>query len=465
MTVEASRTTVFEREPADPAVVREALAGSRLTPFWLDGLERPDHAPLAGVVEADLVVVGGGYTGLWTAVLEKEQRPDSRVVLLEAERIGWAASGRNGGFCEASLTHGRENGESRWPDEIERLEELGLENLDQIAATVDRYGMDVDFERTGALTVAVEPHQIDWLGEAAYDADGTRALVDSPTYLAGELDREGCALVHPGKLAVELARVAVELGVVIHERSAVTELCDGGVKTGRGEVRAARTVLATNVFPSLLKRNALMTVPVYDYSLMTEPLSAEQRASLGWEGRQGVADMANQFHYYRLTADDRLLFGGYDAVYHPGRKVKEAYQDRPESYERLMGHLLTTFPQLEGVRISHRWAGAIDTCTRYCAYFGTARKGTVAYAAGFTGLGVGASRFAARVMLDLLSGHETELTRLEMVRERPLPFPPEPLAMVGIGMTQWSLNQADHREGRRNALLRTLDRLGLGFDS
>ncbi|WP_062204033.1 NAD(P)/FAD-dependent oxidoreductase [Demequina salsinemoris] len=465
MTVEASRTTVFEREPADPAVVREALAGSRLTPFWLDGLERPEHPPLSGTETADLVIVGGGYLGLWTAVLAKERNPDTRIVLLESEVIGWAASGRNGGFCEASLTHGRENGESRWPDEIERLEELGIENLDQIEETVARYSMDVDFERTGQLSVAVEPHQVEWLGDDALDASGVRALVDSPTYLGGELDMEGCAMVHPGKLALELARVAVELGVVIHERSAVTELTDGGVRTGRGEVRAAKTVLATNVFPSLLKRNALMTVPVYDYSLMTEPLTPEQRASLGWEGRAGVADMANQFHYYRLTADDRLLFGGYDAIYHPGRKVKGAYEDRPESYEKLMSHLLTTFPQLEGVRISHRWAGAIDTCTRYCAYFGTARKGTVAYAAGFTGLGVGATRFAANVLLDLLSGSETERTRLQMVKERPLPFPPEPVAAIGIGMTQWSLNQADHREGNRNILLRVLDRLGLGFDS
>ncbi len=272
-------------------------------------------------------------------------------------------------------------------------------------------------------------------------------------------------MVHPGKLALELARVAVELGVVIHERSAVTELTEAGVRTGRGEVRAAKTVLATNVFPSLLKRNALMTVPVYDYSLMTEPLTPAQLASIGWDGRYGIADMANQFHYYRLTADNRILFGGYDAIYHPGRKVKGAYEDRPESYQKLMSHLLTTFPQLEGVKISHRWAGAIDTCTRYCAYFGVARKGTVAYAAGFTGLGVGATRFAANVLLDLLSGSETERTRLQMVKERPLPFPPEPVAAVGIGMTQWSLNQADHREGRRNILLRTLDKLGLGFDS
>jgi glycine/D-amino acid oxidase-like deaminating enzyme len=254
--------------------------------------------------------------------------------------------------------------------------------------------------------------------------------------------------------------------VQIFERSRVEVVEDGPVvRTARGEVHADQIVLATNVFPSLLRRNRLQTVPVYDYVLVTEPLSTEQKAAVGWHGRQGVADLANHFHYYRLTADDRILFGGYDAVYHFGGRVRPAYEDRPETYARLASHLLTTFPQLEGIRISHRWAGAIDTCSRFCAFFGTARQGRVAYAAGFTGLGVGASRFAADVMLDLLGGVPTERTELAMVRERPLPFPPEPLASLGIRLTDWSMHRADHRQGRRNLLLKTLDALGMGFDS
>ncbi|MDN4478921.1 FAD-dependent oxidoreductase [Demequina sp. SYSU T00039] len=461
-------TTVFERDRPSADAVRAMLASSRLAPFWTDDAPGPERPALAGSHRADLVVVGGGYSGLWTAVMAKERDPDLDVVILEARRVGWAASGRNGGFCEASLTHGRENGESRWPEEIDRLDQLGLENLDQIEATVARYGMDVDWQRTGALAVAVEPHQVDWLrdDEGFLDAAGTRALVDSPTYLAGSLSPDDTALVHPAKLARELARVAEELGVRIFERSPVTALEDGpAVRTGDGVVAARKVALATNVFPSLLKRNRLMTVPVFDYSLMTEPLTAAQLGAIGWEGRQGVADLGNQFHYYRLTADDRLLFGGYDAIYHAGGRLKAAYQDRSESYERLASHLLTTFPQLEGIEATHRWAGAIDTSTRFCAFFGSARGGDVAYSVGFTGLGVGATRFGANVMLDLLTGEDTERTRLRMVRERPLPFPPEPLASIGINATRWSLDRADHHEGRRNLLLRTLDRLGLGFDS
>jgi glycine/D-amino acid oxidase-like deaminating enzyme len=145
--------------------------------------------------------------------------------------------------------------------------------------------------------------------------------------------------------------------------------------------------------------------------------------------------------------------------------VKPAYEDRPASYRRLAAHFFITFPQLDDVRFSHRWAGAIDTNTRFCAHWGLAHGGRVAYANGFTGLGVGAARFAADVCLDLLDGRPTPRTELEMVRRRPLPFPPEPLASIGIQATRWSLNRADHSAGRRNLLLRALDALGLGFDS
>ena len=465
-------TTVFERQKPADSVIDTALRDTRLGVFWLEDVERVEHPPLSSDVTADLAIVGGGYAGLWTAVRAKERDPDRRVVLLEASRIAWAASGRNGGFCEASLTHGHENGVNRWPDEIDLLEQLGVENLDAIEATVQKYDMDVDFERTGQLAVAVEPHQVAWYrDEPGYlDEDAVRAEVNSPIFLAGEWDRDGCAMVHPAKLGMELARVAVELGVEIHEHSIVRSVEGDGsgpirLVTPSGTVTAHAVALATNVFPSLLRRNRLMTVPVYDYVLMTEPLSPAQRESIGWSHRQGLADSANQFHYYRLTADDRILFGGYDAIYHYGGTVRAAYEDRMESHRRLASHFFTTFPQLEGLRFTHRWAGAIDSSSRFCAFFGTARRGRVAYATGFTGLGVGAARFAADVMLDKLSGQKTARTELAMVRERPLPFPPEPAAAIGINLVRAAMDRADHNEGKRNLFLRTLDAVGMGFDS
>jgi glycine/D-amino acid oxidase-like deaminating enzyme len=469
--------TVFERQPAAPSAVEHALAASRQGVFWLDDLgPRARHESLVGDTTADLLVVGGGYTGLWTALRALERDPSLRVMVVEAKTIGWAASGRNGGFVEASLTHGAENGTRRWPDEMEQLERLGVENLDGIEATVARYGLDCDFERTGYLSVAVEPHQVPWLEES--DGEGgrflggeeIRASVNSPTYLAGlAVPPRDSALVHPAKLATELARVVLELGGTIHENTFVRGIEKSGgavaVRTSGGTVTAQQVVLGTNAFPSLLKRNRLMTVPVYDYVLMTEPLTAAQKADIGWQGREGIGDLANQFHYYRQSADDRILWGGYDAIYHAGGRIRPEYDRRPASYRRLASHFLTTFPQLEGVRFSHTWGGVIDTSTQFSAFFGTALGGRVGYAAGFTGLGVGATRFAADVMLDLLAGEDTERTRLEMVRKRPLPFPPEPAASIGVNATRWSLDRADHNDGRRNLLLKTLDALGLGFDS
>lgn len=474
----STEPTVYERLAPAAALVDRALAGVRDGCFWIDDVaDAPRYPVLAGDHTADLAVVGGGYAGLWAAIRARQRDPARSVVLLESRRLGWAASGRNGGFCAASITHGQENGRTRWPEEYDALERMGEENLDGIEKTVRDFAMDVDFERTGELTVAVEPHQVAWLREAADAGSGTfltagqvRAEVDSPTYLAG-LAGNDTALVHPARFVAELGRVAASLGVEIFEDSHVTGVETGGrtgpvsVRTRRGVVRANQVVTATNVFPALLRRHRPMTVPVYDYAVMTEPLTPGQLGSLGWRNRQGLDDPANHFHYYRLSADNRILFGGYDAVYRFGKRVRASYEQRPETHRLLVSHLLTTFPQLEGIKVTHRWAGAIDTSTRFCAFYDLALQGRLAHTAGFTGLGVGASRFAADVLLDLLDGADTERTRLEMVRRRPVPFPPEPIASAGIQLTRWSLASADHRRGQRNLWLRTLDRLGLGFDS
>ena len=456
-----------------------SLADASPRPYWLDRPDRPAPRPrLDAHGTADLCVVGGGFSGLWTAILAKERDPGRDVVLLEGSRIGWAASGRNGGFCAASLTHGHANGAQRWPDEIDALDRLGRENLDEIEKSLVRYGVDCDFERPGAITVATQPHQVAWLREMPehnpaatfLDRDAMQAEVRSPTFLGGVFEPHDTALVDPARLAWGLAAAAEALGVRIHEGTHVASVSSAkagiDVRTDTGPVvRAGRLALGTNAFPSLVRRVRLHTVPVYDYALMTEPLSAEQLDALGWRGRQGLDDMTNQFHYFRMTRDQRILWGGYDAIYHYGRHVRPSYDQRPATFDLLARQFFTTFPQLEGLRFSHRWGGAIDTCTRFCAFFGTAYAGRAAYALGYTGLGVGATRFGAEVMLDLLDGVDSERTRLRMVRTKPLPFPPEPLAWPAVELTRRSLAAADRHQGRRNLWLRTLDRLGLGFDS
>ncbi|UAC01242.1 FAD-dependent oxidoreductase [Dactylosporangium vinaceum] len=459
-----------------------ALNDVAMTPYWLDDPDRPaTRAPLTGELSCDLAVVGGGYSGLWTALIAKERSPGLDVVLVEGDRIGHAASGRNGGFCSASLTHGLGNGLRRWPDELGELERLGAENLAAIEATLSRYDIDCHFERTGGLDVATAPHHVELLRRHAaaarglgadvdfLDAGALRDEIDSPAFLAGLWDRDGTALLHPARLAWGLAAAAERLGVRVFEASRVTRLARSGagiaLHTAEGRLRAAKVALGTNVFPSLLRRTRPYVVPVYDYALVTEPLTEEQRASIGWQRRQGLSDCGNQFHYFRQTRDNRILWGGYDAVYHFGGRLRPSYEHRQETYKRLAQHFFTTFPQLDGLRFTHAWGGAIDTCTRFSAFFGTAHRGRVAYAAGFTGLGVGATRFGAEVMLDLLAGTETARTRTRMVREHPLPFPPEPVRWAGVQLTRQAMISADANGGHRNLWLRAMDRIGFGFDS
>ncbi|MFJ3926950.1 NAD(P)/FAD-dependent oxidoreductase [Streptomyces sp. NPDC090022] len=464
--------------------VAKSLSEALPVSYWLDDPGKPAAQPALTSDEAcDLLVIGGGYSGLWTALIAKERDPARDVVLIESKEAGWAASGRNGGFCAASLTHGLANGLARWPGELAKLEELGARNLDEIEAAVARYGIDCDFERTGEIDVATEPHQVEELRELYEQAqklgladgsrwlerDELRAEVDSPTFLAGLWDTDGVAMLNPAKLAWGLKEACLGLGVRIYENTRGLSLAASGagmaVRTPYGRIFARRVALGTNIFPSLVKRIRPFTVPVYDYALMTEPLSPEQLAAIGWRGRQGMGDSANQFHYFRITPENRILWGGYDAIYPYRGKLDSEYDHRPETYLKLAQHFFTAFPQLEGVNFSHAWGGAIDTCSRFSAFFGTAHGGKVAYAAGYTGLGVGATRFGADVMLDLLDGARTERTGLEMVKSRPMPFPPEPFAWTGITLTKWSLARADARGGRRNLWLKAMDKFGLGFDS
>jgi glycine/D-amino acid oxidase-like deaminating enzyme len=459
-----------------------ALAGAVPRPYWLDQPGAPPAAdPLVTAETADLAVVGAGYSGLWTALLAKERDPGREVVLVEAGTAGWAASGRNGGFCSASLTHGFDNGLSRFAGEIDTLERLGRANLDEIAEAVQRYRIDCDFTRSGELVVATAGWHLRELTayhrEAAargldvrmLDRAEVRAEIDSPTYLGGVWDRSGCAMVDPARLVWGLRRACLDLGVRLYENTPVERIsaAGGGLRlhTGRGRVDAAHVALATGAHGRLLRRLRHYVVPVYDYALMTEPLTAAQLDSIGWRHRQGLGDGGNQFHYYRLSADNRILWGGYDAVYYRGRRLRADHDQREATFGTLAKHFAATFPQLEGIGFTHKWGGVIDACSRFSGFFGTAYHGRLAYAAGYTGLGVGASRFGANVMLDLLGGRPTQLTGLAMVRSRPLPFPPEPVRSGVIQLTRWSIARADRHDGRRNVWLRTLDRMGLGFDS
>ena len=447
------------------------------------GAARPPAAGATGEGAVDVAIVGGGFTGLWTAIALADSDPGLRVVILEQAVVGFGASGRNGGFCAASLTHGLANGLLHFPDEIDVLEAEGRRNLAELVAFVRREGIDAELEETGSIDVATEPWQAEdleaWLPVARshgadvelLDRTAIRSTVRSPRFLAAL--RFGAAhnvMVNPAKLAWGLAAAAERRGVRIHERSRVTRLerRAGGVRVhveGAARIDAGRVVVATSAYSGWLRRLSPLFVPVYDYALVSEPLTAEQRAAIGWAGREGMSDSGFQFHYFRLTADDRILWGGYDAVYHPGNRVVPAHDERQATFERLEGHFRETFPQLGPIGFPFRWGGAIDTSTRFCVTVGETMGGRVVYALGYTGLGVGASRWAGGIVRDLLLRPDSDLLRLRFVRSSPFPIPPEPLRTPTVELMRREIARADANEGRRSLFLRTLDAIGIGFDS
>jgi len=460
---------------------RKSLVNATHKPFWLDDPLRPDPQPdLTTQISTDLLVIGAGFSGLWTALLAKEENPSRDVVIVEGGEIATGASGRNGGFMDSSITHGFSNGLSRWPKELPALLAIGLQNLKEIEETLDRYHIDCDYIRTGDIDLATDPHHIqemlEELDESApfnvnfqfMDHDEIQKVIKSPIVIGG-IKRPDTALVNPAHLAWGLRKACLGLGVQIFENSPVMRLEEEGdlvlAYTPHGIVRAQRVALATNAFPPLLKHLSYYVVPVYDYVLMTEPLTTAQRDSIGWHGREGLSDASRQFHYTRTTKDGRILWGGYDAVYYWNNGFGEHLENSQVMFERLAEHFFQTFPQLEGIQFSHAWGGAIDTCSRFAPFWGTVHGGKTAYSMGFTGLGVGATRFGANVMVDVLYNRKSERTELEFVRTKPLPFPPEPLRSIGINLTRWSMDQADRNGGRENLWLKTMDWLGLGFDS
>ncbi|WP_232005931.1 FAD-dependent oxidoreductase [Mycobacterium sp. 852013-50091_SCH5140682] len=460
--------------------MNDQLRDAEPRPVWWEGVETgPRTHQLTGHVQADLVVVGAGFTGLWAAIEALGEDPRRRVVIVEQSWIGSAASGRNGGFVSESLTHGIAHGEAMWPDELDELERLGRQNVAEIVDFVAGHGIDADLRMVGKTTVARTPHEVVALRNAVashtrrgikvefLEREEIQDDVRSPLFLAGLRVHSG-GLVDPMALVHGLRRVAEERGAVIYEQTPAVDITRIGevltVRTAHGAVTTGQVLLASNAFPPLLRRLKAWMLPVYDYVLATAPLTTEQLAAIGWTQNQGLSDAGNQFHYFRRTRDDRILWGGYDAIYHFGNRVAPELEQRDASHQLLARQFRETFPQLDDVPFTHRWGGVIDTTSRFTPIFGTAHGGRVAYAVGFTGLGVASTRFGAQVALDLLSGRRTERTRLKAVTGTAVPFPPEPLRWPAVQITRAALAREDET-GRRGLLLRTFDRFGVGFNS
>ena len=459
----------------------KALKDSKFGPLWLDQEARPTRLDsLERDQTCELLIVGGGFTGLWAALQAKERRPDLDIILIEGTEVGDGASGRNGGFLDSSLAHGDLNADFHFPGEEDRLDELGAQNMREFTASLEKYGIDARYESTGHMEVNTRPDQNEgmeeWVEEQCaegddlvwFDRDAIQAEVHSPTYQGGYWDRTGLdGVVDPAYLAWGLKRAVLELGVKIFEGTPLESLSRSKegmeVQCPKARIRCKKVLLATNAFRNPLRRAQRRIIPIWDYVLATEPLTPDQMESIGWKRRQGIGNNANMFHYYRLTHDNRIVWGGgKNVAYYYGGKT-HGMGDQPFYHERNYRDLIETFPQLSGIRISHRWSGIIASTTRFCMTPGLAHDGRVAWSIGYTGLGVGATRFGARVGLELLGYDPSEILQMQFVQKQAMAWPPEPARWAAVRFTYHQMARADRNQGRRGLWLRLLDRLHLGF--
>jgi glycine/D-amino acid oxidase-like deaminating enzyme len=437
--------------------------------------------PLAGDAEADVAVVGGGFTGFWTALFLKDLEPSVSVCVVEGRVAGYGASGRNAGIVGETLDHSHDLAIRHFGlDEAKELARIGRENLDGLERFVAERGIAADFRRPGQLTVALTDAHVEGLrasvaaaervgasGWTMLSPDQARAEIASPLY-RGALLAPRNALVDPVGLVAGLREQARRSGVRVYERTPVETVCASGdrvlVEAKGGRVRARRAVLATNAYShQLFPRLARRFLPLYDYILVSRPLTSSERAAIGWARGQGVVDARTFFNYYRLTADGRILFGTSEAAYYPGNRVAEACDHSPALYGALRDSFRRHFPGLASLEFPFAWGGPIASTTRLTPFFGTL-GGRISYGLGYTGHGIGSTRVAGRILAHLALEKGSPLLDLAMVRKKPFPYPPEPLRRAAVSLVTRELRRVD-AGGRPGLLLEALDALGIGFSS
>ncbi|MGH9366540.1 MAG: NAD(P)/FAD-dependent oxidoreductase [Thermoanaerobaculia bacterium] len=450
--------------------------------YWL--ATRPAHAiePLSGDRKADIAIVGAGFTGLWTALFLKELVPSLEVALLEQAVAGYGGSGRNGGIIGETLDHSHELAAAHFgQEEARELARLGRENLDELERFLAERHIDAEFERSGQLTVALTPRHVAQLEASAafahrlglsdwklLSASEAQAEVHCPLY-RGALLAPRNGVLHPVKLLDGLRREALRLGVRVFERTPVSGFSFSRgralVRAGSGTVAADRVVLATNAYTHRLRPGLLSRfLPLYDYILVSEPLTGAEREAIGWRKARGVIDARTFFNYYRLTSDGRILWGTSDAAYYPGNRVDEGCDHSASHYASLQESFRRHFPQLASLRFPYAWGGPICSTTRLTPFFGKAARGRLLYALGYTGHGLGSTRLAGKILAHLALGRQSPLLELAMVRRKPFPYPPEPLRAPLVRTVTRALRGVD--EGRRpTLLLRALSALGIDFSS
>lgn len=432
--------------------------------YWLGSSSYEESPPLDGSTMVDVAVVGGGFCGLSTAYYLKRAEPSLRVAVLEDKVVGYGASGRNAGFAMTLMGFTLSLTALRFGKEkAKQAHDFAHRAVDHIGQMVDAHGIDCEYEKTGLLTVALNPAQEKRLQDEIELAEkiGIRGLrwikradlsaeVRSPTYF-GARHEDQCALINPAKYVRGLKDAAIEAGVEVYERTPASSLHTDAtlrVDTPRGIVEAEKVVLATNAFSGRFPQLRNKQFPVFTYIILTEPLSDAQLADIGWGARQGIEDARNMIHYYRLTTDNRILFGGSDARYYFRGALDRDLN--PAVFRRLKRDLRRTFPSLREARIEHQWGGPVSVTADFFPAMGYAGKDRrIAYALGCVGHGVAMMNMAGQVLRDLVLEQQTELTDLFFVNRSIIPLPPEPLRFAVAEAIRGGLRAQDAWEARK----------------
>ncbi|MCX5124280.1 FAD-binding oxidoreductase [Streptomyces sp. NBC_00347] len=418
----------------------------------------PPRAPLTGNTTADVVIVGGGYTGLWTAYYLKTAAPDLRVTVLEQKFCGYGASGRNGGWLYNGIAGRDRYASLHGRPAAQRLQQAMNETVTEVIDTAAKEGIDADIHRGGVLEVARTPAQLSRLkafhtaelafGETdreLYDATDTRARINVADAVGSSWTPHG-ARIHPLKLVKGLAAACERLGVVIHESTPVTEIAPRRALTPYGTVRAPYVLRCTEGFTAALKGQKRSWLPMNSSMIATAPLPQETWSQLNWSDASTLGDMAHAYMYAQRTADDRIAIGGRGVPYRYGSRTDNDGRTQPATIASLTHLLESFFPVLTGVEITHAWSGVLGVPRDWCATVTLDAASGLGWAGGYVGSGVATANLAARTLRDLVLGDRTPLTTLPWVNHRVRRWEPEPFRWLGVQALYAAYREADRRE-------------------
>ncbi|MFM7598556.1 MAG: NAD(P)/FAD-dependent oxidoreductase [Actinomycetota bacterium] len=438
-----------------------------MTSLWWDTLPPDLLAPIGprldGDVDADVAIVGAGYTGLWTAYYLLTTSPGIRIAILEAQHAGFGASGRNGGWASAlfpaSLDAVARVGDR---DGAIRQQRAMFDTVDEIGRVARAEEWDIHWAKGGTIVAARTPlqwqraqeeiaHWRSW-GFGAEDtallgSDEARGILGA-TDVLGATYTPHCAAIHPARLVRSLARTVAARGARIFEQSPAKSIEPGIVTTATGRVRASYVVRATEGYTPSLPGYRRAMAPVYSLMIATEPLSAADWDRIGLADRPTFSDGRHLIIYGQRTADGRLAFGGRGAPYHFGSRIKPEYDRDPRVFAELWRCLTDLFPHLAGRAVTHSWGGALGVPRDWFASCGLDRATGMAWGGGYVGDGVGTSNLAGRTLADLISDRSTDLTSLPWVDHRSPDWEPEPIRWFGANVGLRVMGSADHVEAR-----------------